>query len=119
MALLIFKALDLKLKKRDKKGDCKERNETDTKRNKIKQKRNETRHSRNETKPKKSSINKKNETNINETIFFTRDKHFKELKKYRNTVIDTTLPKFINLFSSKANSLKQLNINTDVSLKIF
>jgi hypothetical protein len=73
-------------------GDCKTRNETETKRNKqkrkrnetqqkqnkIKQKRNETkrnetRHNRNETKPKKSSINKKNETNINETIFFTLD----------------------------------------------
>ena len=32
-------------------------------------------------------------------------KHFKELTKYKNTVIDTTLPKFINLFSSKANLL--------------
>jgi hypothetical protein len=30
------------------------------------------RHNRNETKPKKS-INKKNETNISETIFFTWD----------------------------------------------
>jgi aspartokinase-like uncharacterized kinase len=30
-------------------------------------------------------------------------KHFKELTKYKNTVIDTTLPKFINLFSLKAN----------------
>jgi hypothetical protein len=35
-----------------------------------------------------------------------KKKHFnKELTKYKNTVIDTTLPKFINLFSSKANSL--------------
>jgi hypothetical protein len=34
-----------------------------------------------------------------------KKKHFKELKKYRNTVIDTTLPRFINLFSSKANLL--------------
>ena len=32
-------------------------------------------------------------------------KHFKELTKYKNTVIDTTLPTFINLFSSKANLL--------------
>jgi hypothetical protein len=32
-------------------------------------------------------------------------KHFKELTKYKNTVIDTTLPKFINLFPSKANLL--------------
>jgi hypothetical protein len=29
--------------------------------------------------------------------------HFRELTKYKNTVIDTTLPKFINLFSAKAN----------------
>ena len=55
-------------------GDCKTRNETkqnetQQKRNKIKQKRNQTRHHRNETKPNKSSINKINETNINETIF--------------------------------------------------
>jgi hypothetical protein len=42
--------------------------ETKQKRNETS--RNETRHNRNETKPKKSSINKKNETNINETIFF-------------------------------------------------
>jgi hypothetical protein len=34
-----------------------------------------------------------------------KKKHFKELTKYKNTVIDTTLPKFINLFSSKANLL--------------
>jgi hypothetical protein len=34
-----------------------------------------------------------------------KKKHFKELKKYKNTVIDTTLPKCINLFSSKANLL--------------
>jgi hypothetical protein len=32
-------------------------------------------------------------------------KHFKELTKYKNTVIDTTLPKFINLFSSNGNLL--------------
>jgi hypothetical protein len=32
-------------------------------------------------------------------------KHFKELTTYKNTVIDTTLPKFINLFSSIANLL--------------
>jgi hypothetical protein len=32
-------------------------------------------------------------------------KHFKELTKYKNTVIDTTFPRFINLFSSKANLL--------------
>jgi hypothetical protein len=32
-------------------------------------------------------------------------KHFKELTKCKNTVIDTTLPKFINLFSSKGNLL--------------
>ena len=32
-------------------------------------------------------------------------KHFKELTKYNNTVIDTTFPRFINLFSSKANLL--------------
>jgi hypothetical protein len=32
-------------------------------------------------------------------------KHFKELTKYKNTVIDTTFPKFINLFSSKTNLL--------------
>jgi hypothetical protein len=32
-------------------------------------------------------------------------KHFKELSKCKNTVIDTTLPKFINLFSSKGNLL--------------
>jgi hypothetical protein len=32
-------------------------------------------------------------------------KTFKELTKYKNTVINTTLPKFINLFSSKANLL--------------
>ena len=56
-------------------GDCKTRNETkqnetQQRRNKIKQKRNQTRHHRNEMKPNKSSINKKNETNINETIFF-------------------------------------------------
>jgi hypothetical protein len=38
-------------------GDCKTRNETETKRNETK--RNETRHNRNETKPKKSSINLK------------------------------------------------------------
>ena len=31
--------------------------------------------------------------------------HFRELTKYKNTVIDTTLPKFINLFSSKGNLL--------------
>jgi len=30
---------------------------------------------------------------------------FKELTKYKNTVIDTTLPKFINLFPSKSNLL--------------
>ena len=58
-------------------------------------------------------------------------KHFKELNKYKNTVIDTNFPTFINLFSSKANLLgrttsweislllKQLNINRGVSLKIF
>ena len=57
--------------------------------------------------------------------------HFRESTKYKNTVIDTTLPKFINLFSAKANLwgrttrwqisflLKQLNINRDVSLKIW
>ena len=52
-------------------GDCKTRNETETKRNeKTETKRSETRHNRNETKPNKSSMNIKNETNFNETIFF-------------------------------------------------
>jgi hypothetical protein len=41
-----------------------------------KQKRNETQHNRNETKPKKSLITKKNETNINETIFFYMRQQF-------------------------------------------
>jgi broad-specificity NMP kinase len=40
------------------------------------------------------------------SVEVNKKKHFiKELTKYKNTVIDTTLPKFINLFSSKANSL--------------
>ena len=46
--------------------------ETKQKRNETKQaetKRSETRHNRNETKPNKSSMNIKNEANINETIF--------------------------------------------------
>jgi hypothetical protein len=41
----------------------------------------------------------------NFTNSISNKKHFKELTKYKNTVIDTTLPKFINLFSSKANLL--------------
>jgi hypothetical protein len=35
-------------------------------------------------------------------------KHLKELTKYRNTVIVTTFPKFINLFSSKENVLGRI-----------
>jgi hypothetical protein len=65
---------DCKTRNETELGDCKTRNET--KRNK--QKRNGTRHNRNETKPKKSSINKKNETKINEAIlFYTRQQSTK------------------------------------------
>lgn len=35
----------------------------------------------------------------------TKTFYLKKLTKYKNTVIDTTFPKFINLFSSKANLL--------------
>ena len=60
-------------------GDCKTRNETETKRDttetkqdKAETKRNETRHNRNETKQKKS-MNEKTKQTITKRFFFTRD----------------------------------------------
>ena len=51
-----------------------------------------------------NSNSKERQKKINRSAVVNK-KHFKELTKYKHTVIDTTIPKFINLFSSKANLL--------------